>query len=216
MAENMNAREAILKHELTSGETVLWCVPITDRATMQIGKNRTSCMVTLTVLALVLGAMIWAAGAGWIEWVVIAAFVIAGYVCIVWGSRIWLIKAQEAAYVITNKRALILAPVPQVVGPWQGKPRVVSIYPAELTKRTVVARNDGRGDIVFWQRRFVTALSESTFIESLSIRFADVPAEANVDALLTKVVSGEVSNAPIASDRTRCDDVGLHIGRLVP
>jgi hypothetical protein len=88
-----------------------------------------------------------------------------------------------------------------------------------LANRSVVAGNNGEGDIVFWQKKFVTALSESTFKETLSIRFANVSDVEKVDALLTKVANDlpDVSSrADVAAENTRCDNVGLDIGRMVP
>jgi hypothetical protein len=213
LANQMSAVEEKLKDVLEPGETVLWCMPIEERAIRRIRKNRMGCAVILTVLLPVMLSMMWAAG--WTGCALLGGLVIGGYVCNFLGSRIWINKARAAAYVVTNRRALILAPVPQVVGPWQGKPQVVSIRAAELAKRTVVLGNNGWGDVVFWHRKFVTALSESTFKESLDIRFANVPEVAKVDALLNTVANGETDNAAldeVAPDKIRCANVGLISG----
>lgn len=119
-----------------------------------------------------------------------------------------------SAYVITNKRAIVLAGV-GFLGPWQYGPQVVSFFPAELAARRVVLHRKGRGDIIFWERSFHT---HGDWVERLAIAFAAVPDVMVVDSMLATLIKNATLRGccgEVASDEVRCEALGLDPERLV-
>jgi hypothetical protein len=119
-----------------------------------------------------------------------------------------------SAYVITNKRAIVLADV-GFLGPRQYGPQVVSFSPAELAARRVILHRKSRGDIVFLERRFVES---ADWVESVAIAFASVPNVMAVDSMLATLIENATRRGccgEVASDEVRCEALGLDPERLV-
>jgi hypothetical protein len=206
------AVDAVLTKVVSTGERVLWCLPIGDRLMRTYKRQRWWLWGVLWPI--LFGVLLFS---GWVARVVLALLCVAGAVC--WRRRynLWQRDIRSAAYVLTNRRAIILAPVHGMLSPWQLKPQIVSFYPSELGQRRVVARKDGDGDIIFWERKFWDRFCEHVFVNTLSIRFEKIPNVASVDALLNEMAVGVGSDGGadgVVPLGTRCENVGRKVEEL--
>jgi len=207
--------DAALTAILLPDEKVLWCLPLGNRL---IRNNMRRSWWLWGILLLILVGLLLVSG--WLVRAVLALLFAA--LAVHWYRRYprWRRNVRSAGYVVTNRRAIILAPIHHIIGPWQLKPQIVSVYPAELKRRRIIAEKGGRGtgDVIFWERKFLDNYCEHIFTPILSIAFEAVPNVAGVDALLNKLVESagpDTVAEGVAPDSVRCENVGRDLGDML-